>query len=780
MANRPQHLDLRGAQTQDRLSPTRPSFFLDLPSPRVGEIPPALSPLDAFALHSRALAKRLEEGSKNGRRMSRLPHHEIADELAKRPGYFRSISGGSDNYNDSGDETNDEREEKPFQVPAKEDRPVSHYPMLGNVKLDKEPPTSIPEIPEESWKEAQTENDGHGYFGIRVPRASSPEPFDKEAAKTEAVSPALPSLTSSIDSIQSSQPRTLTNESSSSRKQDNTLAPPRSPLHPRSPRSIASIRSVLDSEVEDNAATNGPFDAAPRRKNSKASVASAVSTSHAPLSPDFIPVGSRSPSAMSQRSVGYEDLPRPSFNFSRPRSSSGTKLSFDKRPSFETRPSFEDRPSLDIRPSVERLRSGEAPRSPLGRPTQRNPSDGEARGRTVPSRQNSDQGPDASGIMSDSDIFSGDEASSIHGDMRANGAPSYIYSKYSLPRGRTVERGSAEARASWVHHQIKWEEAAAQPPRNLQEIGRMPSSNSEQLNTRPETPRRQSPTGSGARSRSAEPKASPLSRPYHRSVPSSPSINSESTDRTVRARPHMRGSPSQDIAGLSPEQHLEKGIECHSSGSLSKSTYHLRLAAKGGLPTGMLLYALACRHGWGMRPNQTEGVTWLKRAVDSSSLEFLADQGTGPGGVAKPATAEDRTRKAQFALAIYELGMSYMNGWGIPKDKPLAVRCFEIAGSWGDLDALAEAGFCYTQGVGCKKDLKKAAEFYRRAADGGMSMAGNSWIYKPKYMPDPVPHPPEEGKGGGGGKTGTTSDGKAPSRSRARTLFGRKKAPVLT
>jgi TPR repeat protein len=71
--------------------------------------------------------------------------------------------------------------------------------------------------------------------------------------------------------------------------------------------------------------------------------------------------------------------------------------------------------------------------------------------------------------------------------------------------------------------------------------------------------------------------------------------------------------------------------------------------------------------------------------------------------------------------------MSYMNGWGIPKDKPLAVRCFEIAGSWGDTDALAEAGFCYTQGVGCKKDLKKAAEFYRQAADKGMSMAGNSW-----------------------------------------------------
>lgn len=46
---------------------------------------------------------------------------------------------------------------------------------------------------------------------------------------------------------------------------------------------------------------------------------------------------------------------------------------------------------------------------------------------------------------------------------------------------------------------------------------------------------------------------------------------------------------------------------------------------------------------------------------------------------------------------------------------------------WGDVDALAEAGFCYAQGVGCKKNLKKSAKFYRMAEAKGMSMVGNSW-----------------------------------------------------
>lgn len=50
---------------------------------------------------------------------------------------------------------------------------------------------------------------------------------------------------------------------------------------------------------------------------------------------------------------------------------------------------------------------------------------------------------------------------------------------------------------------------------------------------------------------------------------------------------------------------------------------------------------------------------------------------------------------------------------------------------WGDVDALAEAGFCYAQGVGCKKDLKKSAKFYRMAEAKGMSMPGNSWLVSP-------------------------------------------------
>lgn len=192
---------------------------------------------------------------------------------------------------------------------------------------------------------------------------------------------------------------------------------------------------------------------------------------------------------------------------------------------------------------------------------------------------------------------------------------------------------------------------------------------------------------------------------------------------------------ADSLAQLTPESHLAKGIACHENGELPKSTYHLRLAAKGGNPTGMFMYALACRHGWGIRPNQEEGVTWLRKAIDGAGLIVAEDEPPTAGESEAEAARRHRgsaiiaakTHRAQLAVAIYELGTSYMNGWGIKPDKTQALRCYELAGTWGDGDALAEAGFCYAKGQGCKKDLKKAADFYRKAAEKGVSMTGNSW-----------------------------------------------------
>jgi TPR repeat protein len=311
-----------------------------------------------------------------------------------------------------------------------------------------------------------------------------------------------------------------------------------------------------------------------------------------------------------------------------------------------------------------------------------------------------------------------------------------------LPRGREMQRSSAESRTSWINNQFKWDtpedgrsrdqstvkmvpkEASPTPSERLQKMAEMQIEATERLG-------RDAGFASMSRSRSADPRAGTRATTKHAPTPSVQTDITDSTDRTIRQTPlHQRAASAE----LTAEEHLEIGIQAHSSGALTKSTYHLRLAAREGLPTAMLLYALACRHGWGMRPNQEDGVAWLRKAIESSGLEVVDVEQTITNAARKDGktdpiaeAAERRKRKAQFGLAVYELGISYMNGWGCTKDKPLALQCYEVAGGWGDCDALAEAGYCYTQGIGCKKDMKKAATLYRKAADLGMSMAGNSW-----------------------------------------------------
>ena len=708
MSRRPANLNLGDSKTEftKPLPSPRTAMYLDLPSPRVGEIPPALSPLDAFALQSRMLAKKFEESQQQGRRISRLPHNEIANELARRPGYFRQISGAS-----SRQESGDEDEQTPLTMPVepvaqqvipKESRPQSHYPRFDNAAADKKyksgPNTSGTDI----WYDAEDGGaitEEPSYFGI-LPRASSPEPVDPQLTKTQHATSALPSLTGSIDSVQSTQPRTNTDDSILSNRNDYGLAPPKSSHHPHSARSVVSIRSVIDSADEDGASTNDPYDLLPPRKFSNSS---GFSRPHSPITPDPYP-SCRSPSAMSELSANSSQYPRPSFNFSRPLSSSSNKPFMDGRPSLSSRPSYDSRPSFEY---PTRQSSMDQANTPL---RQASTTSVESEGHTP--KVNDTE------ATSDEAIFSDEEPSALNDQN--GGAASYIYSKYSLPRGRIIERGSLGKRDSWTQHQFTWEEPreSSPAPRSVSSPSNSPNLSTPQ---RPETARMYSEGAFGSNM------GSPRTPDPYRTHPSSPSLSSQATDRTKRA--HVRNSPSADIVNMSPEQHLEKGIECHSSGSLSKSTYHLRLAARAGLPTAMLLYALACRHGWGMRPNQAEGVMWLKRAVDFSSLELLGDDDALSSSSKRHTqfVREDKTRKAQFALAIYELGMSYQHGWGISKDKALALRCFEIAGSWGDCDALAEAGFCYAQGLGCKKDMKKSAAFYRRAAEGGISVAGNSW-----------------------------------------------------
>ncbi|KAJ4288005.1 hypothetical protein N0V90_012021 [Kalmusia sp. IMI 367209] len=718
MVNRPDRpggLDFRSQSFDPPHNGSMTSLSLhDLPSPRAGEVPPALSPLDALALQGRLLAKRFEQEERAGRRISRLAPLTIQNEFGNRSGYFSSLSNST--VTSPLDEVPPISPGQPKSSPreqASADKHRSLYPQFGSDEPHHDPMpyrNLLSPIGEQPAPAAPK-----GYFDL--PRSMSPEPADPKIGLQEAtpVSPNVPR--SNSRALQQAMKRQQSLDVLPHRQQSqSSLRPPRSPgsQRARSPGMSPTVRSVpgdSSDEVEDMS-LGGSYDSL---HNRNLSPSSSLSRAHSPLTPFSNTSIPRSPSMSSEHSVAGHQLPRPAFNFSRPRSSTGRHPSLDVRPAVDRAPSRQAsdessymRPSLDSH-HLNRQNSTESSAAPYGNDTVHTP------------------------------------VSMTSEDWRRstdylNPAPTYTYSKFDLPRGRKLDRKSIGIE-DFLNSQIAWDQPkkteGARPPSPVSP----PRSFSQ---TRPSIETRNTSTERGA-----------------------PSLTSSNS--TLRGQP----TGSEQITA---QEHCDKGVELHEAGEFMKSTYHFRLAARAGLAEAMFWYGLACRHGWGMRENKAEAFQWLRRAVDSGQLEIAEDEDQSKHGQPTD-VVKKKQHKAQYGVAIYELGKCYMNGWGAKQDKGLAVRCYEIAGNWGDADALVEAGYCYAEGVGCRKDMKKAAKFYRAAEAKGVSMVGNSWIYKEKYMDDNATTSDTRSvRSGRSTKKEAASEKKPRDKSRTRTIFGRKKS----
>ncbi|EPE04729.1 cell cycle inhibitor protein [Ophiostoma piceae UAMH 11346] len=739
-APRPNFLDLR---SQSQTSVSRP-----LKSPRLhvaGDVPPELSPLDAFAMQSRLLAKQLEESTKGDKRVSRLPPLTISSPLVvqARSDYFRSLS--HDSY--SGDEHGESPNRNPplsspnsqpltptnfstrtpeVEVPLV--RPQSMHPRMSHIPPtpnDDEPlPPPVPAYATERLRRlsAIDSEDEPSMYGARRERSPSPLVDDIFTVSRRREGNDSPEKVIGKTSLDLSS---------------GGLAPPRSMFPKRSSSIMSSPLDPTDEDSQSIMASSFHSLGAPRK----------LSNSSGMVSPGF---GSfqRTSSFSSDMSA---PLPRPSFNFSRPLSRVGT-------PGLESpaRQASSDSHTSYSQSSL--LLTDDAANTPVS--------------------MHSEGFPDPS-------------SAAATPSAAGNDSSSYIYSKYALPRGKMLQRNGPQSPDAQAASSSQWEQPMLQPSIGGQappSPPTRPSSSSGASFARPSmertklsteiiapdsqpSPNPSRPSTDGSRSfeetrgRSFVPNPQEPASRGRTPMSISTTHTGATSDSASTIRPPRSINTIATATEIPADEHVDKGVALHEAGKLNESTYHLRHAARQGHPTGMLLYALACRHGWGMRANPREGAEWLRKAADCASIEIADDEAQIKEGK-DVNVVERKARKAQFALSIYELGVSYMNGWGIDQDKALALRCFEIAGSWGDVDALAEAGFCYAQGVGCKKNLKTSAKFYRQAEAKGMSMPGNSWIHKSKYNDDKekVKSPKFPG--------GKDKDDKTRSKSRGRNIFG--------
>ncbi|SCZ89030.1 BZ3500_MvSof-1268-A1-R1_Chr1-1g00905 [Microbotryum saponariae] len=168
------------------------------------------------------------------------------------------------------------------------------------------------------------------------------------------------------------------------------------------------------------------------------------------------------------------------------------------------------------------------------------------------------------------------------------------------------------------------------------------------------------------------------------------------------------------------------GIHYHENGELPRAAWYFEQSAKqdGGCPAGMLMHALTLRHGWGCQVNTQLGFKYLQAAAESV-VEDIDHEKAGDH--------DTKASKNELVLALHEIGVSFRFGWGVPRDKKMAVAYFTLAADLGDVDAQTDLAFCYANGKGCKKDLRMAAHYYRLAVKQGAESFGLSWIWKAKY-----------------------------------------------
>ncbi|KNE65302.1 hypothetical protein AMAG_10945 [Allomyces macrogynus ATCC 38327] len=189
---------------------------------------------------------------------------------------------------------------------------------------------------------------------------------------------------------------------------------------------------------------------------------------------------------------------------------------------------------------------------------------------------------------------------------------------------------------------------------------------------------------------------------------------------TMQSTP-SHAPPPEDPAQVEADAAIHRGIQLHERMQLLESTAQFQRAAELGSPLGAFLYGMALRSGWGVPVDEPTSFTHLSRAADLAMRHAVNS--------ASPMALAAR----ELTMAIYELGQSFRHGWGTPKSQRTALFYFQIAANLGDPDAQIDLATYHLAGDGVRRDKVLAARYFRMAANQGVELPSNAWIWKDKY-----------------------------------------------
>lgn len=242
--------------------------------------------------------------------------------------------------------------------------------------------------------------------------------------------------------------------------------------------------------------------------------------------------------------------------------------------------------------------------------------------------------------------------------------------------------------------------------------------------------------------------ASNLAEKYYHPHPSKPSQTMPSTPaRNNTYSSHSRNKSLQD------EDLIATAIDMRKAGNLHASALRLRQACQKGNRTAFLLYGLALRYGYGVDTDYIQSFYYIKlsTAIKSWHNEVF-NLNVDPFRLERNLDAYVPTKLEEpLVPALYECGIAYLKGFGAPDiDEFKGLKCLEKAASMGHVDSMCLSGIIWSQDQEAgklapksssnyesrfrKKDVAKAASWFRIADKRGANLIGSDWIYKDKYL----------------------------------------------
>ncbi|GME78905.1 unnamed protein product [Ambrosiozyma monospora] len=176
-------------------------------------------------------------------------------------------------------------------------------------------------------------------------------------------------------------------------------------------------------------------------------------------------------------------------------------------------------------------------------------------------------------------------------------------------------------------------------------------------------------------------------------------------------------------------------IALRKSGQSKEAAYQLQIASNQENREAMLLYGLSLRYGYGVKKDLDVSFLWICKAASIDSrkkYEFKID----PKILLTKANKKALPTVEPDCSIYFEIGQAFLNGWGCTRNVKQGVEFIEKSGSLGYSDAMCEAGMLWASKKrnSLKKDMKRAAAWFRLADLSGAELIGSDWIYNKKYM----------------------------------------------